>query len=148
WCFAVIVVKLGRRFLVIHEQKHGQLWYLPAGRVEIGESFEEAARRETLEEAGIPIELEGILRVEHTPMGGTARVRVIFLARPSGDAALKSEPDEHSIEARWVTIEELSRLPIRGGELVRLFEDVLAGAPVYPLSVLQPEGSPLIDRRS
>ena len=32
------VVRLGRRFLVVRERKHGQGWYLPAGRVEAGES--------------------------------------------------------------------------------------------------------------
>jgi phosphatase NudJ len=146
WCFAVAVVKLGRRFLVVRERKHGQLWYLPAGRVEQGESFAEAARRETLEEGGIPIELEGILRVEHSPLAGEARFRVIFLARPAGDAEPKSEPDEHSLEARWVTVEELATLPQRGRDVARLFEDVLRGAPVFPLSLLRPEGESLLPR--
>ncbi|AKT40620.1 NUDIX domain-containing protein [Chondromyces crocatus] len=144
WCFAVIVVKLGRRFLVVRERKHGQLWYLPAGRVEAGESFADAALRETLEEGGIPIELEGILRVEHSPQGDEARFRVIFLARPAGDALPKQTPDEHSLEARWVTVEELSALPQRGPDVARLFREVLGGAPVYPLSLVRPEGEPLL----
>jgi phosphatase NudJ len=146
WCFAVAVVKLGRRFLVVRERKHGQLWYLPAGRVEPGETFAEAARRETMEEAGIPIELEGILRVEHSPLGVDARMRVIFLARPAGDAPPKREPDENSLEARWVTVQELSALPLRGDDVARLFEDVLAGAQVFPLRLLGPEGEPLLQR--
>ncbi|EYF05053.1 Hypothetical protein CAP_3643 [Chondromyces apiculatus DSM 436] len=140
------VVKLGRRFLVVRERKHGQLWYLPAGRVEAGESFAEAALRETLEEGGIPIVLEGILRVEHSPRGDEARFRVIFLARPADDATPKRQPDEHSLEARWVTLEELATLPQRGPDLVQLFEDVLQGAPVFPLSVLRPEGESLLPR--
>lgn len=148
WCFAVAVVKLGRRFLVIRERKHGELWYLPAGRVELAESFAEAAVRETLEEAGLRIELEGILRIEHSPLPGEARFRVIFLARPADDTPPKSRPDEHSLEARWVTVEDLSTLRLRGREMTRLFEDVLAGAPVFPLSLLRPEGEPLLGRAS
>jgi phosphatase NudJ len=34
WYFALVVVVSGDRFLRVHERKHGQLWYLPAGRVE------------------------------------------------------------------------------------------------------------------
>lgn len=147
WCFAVAVVKLGRRFLVLREREHGQLWYLPAGRVEIGESFAEAALRETLEEAGVRIELEGILRIEHSPLLGQARFRVLFLARPADDAPPKSKPDEHSLEARWVTVEELGALPLRSPDVLRLFSDVLAGAHVFPLSVLRPEGEPLLPGR-
>ncbi|MGB1017213.1 MAG: NUDIX domain-containing protein, partial [Nannocystaceae bacterium] len=54
WSFVLVVVRLGHRYLVVHERKHGQHWYLPAGRVEPGETFPAAARRETLEEAGLP----------------------------------------------------------------------------------------------
>ena len=141
WCFVLVVVKRGRHFLVVHERKHGQLWYLPAGRVEPGEDFFTAAHRETLEESGIPIELEGILRIEHSPApDGSARMRVIFLARPADDRAPKSTPDAESLEARWVTMKDLEALPLRGEELRLLFEDVLAGAPTYPVSLLQPEG--------
>jgi len=35
-------------------------WDLPAGYLDPGESFEQAARRETLEEAGIEVELMGL----------------------------------------------------------------------------------------
>jgi len=146
FCFAVVLVKLGRRFLLVHERKHGQLWYLPAGRVEPGESFAEAARREALEETGVPVELEGVLRIEHTPGPLQGRFRVIFLARPAGDTEPKRAPDEHSLEARWATLEELRRLPLRGPDVEMLCDDVLAGAPVFPLSVLGPEGEPLLQR--
>lgn len=139
WCFALVVVKLGRRFLVVHERKHGQLWYLPAGRVEPGESFAQAAHRETLEEAGIPIVIEGILRVEHTPLPSEARMRVVFLARPADDTPPKTVPDEHTLEARWVTLEELGTMPVRGPGVAALFEEVLAGAPVLPPSAFGPE---------
>lgn len=146
WCFSVIVVKKGRRFLVVREAKHGQLWYLPAGRVEPGETFAQTALRETVEEGGIGIVLEGILRVERSVSPDGARMRVIYLARPLDDRPPKSEPDSESLEARWVTLEELEELPKRGLHFVQLFEDVLNGAPVYPLSIMQAEGEPLIPR--
>jgi len=143
WSFALIVVRLGRRFLVVQERKHGQLWYLPAGRVEPGESFVQTAIRETMEEAGIPIELEGIVRVEHTPSpDGHARMRVIFVARPADDTPPKQVADSESLQARWVTLDELELLPRRGDEFLELFRYVASGAPIYPLSLLTFEGAP------
>lgn len=148
WGFALVVVRKGDRFLVVHERKHGQLWYLPAGRVEPGETFEAGAVRETLEEAGVPIVVHGVYRVEHSPApDGTARMRVIFAARPKDDTPPKTEPDEESLEARYVTLDELRTLPLRGAEVLRLFEEVAAGAPVHPLSVLGLEGGSLLPGR-
>ena len=142
WCFAIAVVRRGDRFLLVHERKHGQNWYLPAGRVEPGESFEEAARRETLEEAGIPIRIVGVLRIEHTPRIPSARLRVVFLAEPTDDTPPKSEPDDDSLEAAWVTQEQLPDYTLRGAEVNELITYVANDAPVYPITVLQLEGSP------
>ncbi|MFN3201331.1 MAG: NUDIX domain-containing protein [Bradymonadia bacterium] len=142
YCFALVVVRLGHRFLVVQETKKQQ-WYLPAGRVEPGESFAEAAIRETMEEAGIQIAIEGILRIEHTPRkSGTARCRVIFLARPVDDTRPKSVPDQESLRAAWVTMDDLARIPNRGQEMRRMFEYVLNGGQVFPLAMLQQEGAP------
>jgi len=142
WCFAVVVVRRGDRFLLVHECKHGQLWYLPAGRVEPGESFAAAACRETLEEAGIPIRVTGVIRVEHSPTPVGARLRVVFLAEPTDDTPPKSQPDEESLEAAWVSLDELSRYLLRGDEVAELFTYLVSGGAVYPASILQPEGMP------
>ena len=145
WFFVLVVVRLGRRFLLVRERKHGQLWYLPAGRVEPGETFVQAAERETLEEAGIPVVVEGVLRLEHSPSGGgTARVRAILVARPRDDSPPKGLPDQDSLGAAWVTLEELASLPMRGQEVLRILQYVSRGAAVYPLSLISFEGSPLI----
>jgi 8-oxo-dGTP pyrophosphatase MutT (NUDIX family) len=137
--FALVVVRKGDRFLVVHEAKHGQRWYLPAGRAEPGETLADAAIRETLEEAGVPIVLEGLLKLQHTPYRDSARVRALFLAHPADDTPPKGHPDEHSLEARWLTIDELSRLPLRGPELLDIFKWVASGAPVYPLDIFGKE---------
>lgn len=142
WCFAVVVVRKGDRFLLVHERKHGQPWYLPAGRVEPGETFAEAALRETLEETGVPVQLAGILRVEHSPGREVARLRVIFLAVPADDTPPKSVPDEESLGAAWVSLDEIAGYPLRGDDVVELLEYVASGGPVYPPGLLQPEGMP------
>jgi phosphatase NudJ len=138
--FTLVVVRKGDHFLVVQERKHDQLWYLPAGRVEPGEGLEQAAVRETLEETGVPIVLEGILKIGHTPRLSGTRVRVIFLARPADDTPPKSVADSESLRAAWVTRDELQRLPLRGDEVAELFGAVASGMPVAPLSLLGREG--------
>jgi 8-oxo-dGTP pyrophosphatase MutT (NUDIX family) len=142
WFFVLVVVRSSGRFLLVHERKHGQGFYLPAGRVEPGESLIDAAKRETMEETGIPIVIEHVLRIEHSPQpGGSARVRVIFVARPLDARPPKSIPDEESLGAGWFTLEELDRLPLRGREVKEIFAHVATGGALYPLDLLTHEGA-------
>lgn len=135
--YALCVVRHQGRYLLVHERKHGQSWYLPAGQVEPGETIPDAARREAREESGVEVELLGVLRIEHAPeVDGAARLRVFFLARPAGDPSPKSHADAHSLEARWFTPGEALALPLRGDEVPELLRAVEAGAPVHPLGVL------------
>lgn len=136
WFFAVVIVRKGDRFLLVHERKHGQLWYFPAGRVEPGESFFDAAVRETLEETGVHVRLDGVLRVEHTPSHGGMRVRVFFTGSPVDDRPPRTEPDEESLGAAWVGLDELHRYPLRGEEVREVFRYVAEGGVVSPLSAV------------
>jgi phosphatase NudJ len=140
WFFVLVVVRSGDQFLVVQETKHGQLWYLPAGRVEPGEDLVAAAERETLEEAGVLVRVDGIVRFEHTPDAcGVARLRVVFTAVPVGDTPPKSIPDDESLEARWVTREELDSLPLRSDEVREIVTYVEAGGLILPMSFLTRE---------
>ncbi|KAH3759233.1 NUDIX hydrolase [Pelomyxa schiedti] len=119
-------------------------WYLPAGRVDYGETFPTGAVRETLEEAGIPVNLEGILRIQHSFVG-FHRFRVIFLAHPADNTPLKTVPDEETLEARWVTTEELATKRLRSMEVLKIFKWVERGPPVYPLSLFWGQDMDLVD---
>ena len=142
FAFALVVVRKGDRFLIVQERKHGQQWYLPAGRVEPGETIIDAAHRETLEESGIPIEIDGILRIEHSPHpDGHARLRTFFLAHPADETPPKRIPDRESLGAAWASLKELAGYPLRGDEVREIFNYVARGGPVFPLNMLCPEGS-------
>ncbi len=140
--FVVVVVRSDNRFLLIQEVMGNRPWYFPAGRVEPGETFVAAAKRETLEEAGIPIILEGILRIQHLPQpNGQSRIGVFFLARPEGNTPPKSKPDHESLGAKWFTLTELEQLPLRTKLVKPIISDVLTQAKVYPLQLIIPEGN-------
>jgi phosphatase NudJ len=121
----------------VQESKPGEPWYLPAGRVEPGEGLLAAAERESIEEAGVPIMIEGVLRVEHAPLsGGTARVRVIFAARPRDKTPPKHAADQESLGADWFTLEDMRHIDLRSDEVYRYCEYVARGGQLFPLDLL------------
>jgi phosphatase NudJ len=136
WYFALVVVRRGHRFLMTQEQKYGSSWSIPGGRVEPGESLVDAAIREVHEETGVPVRIDGILRIEHAPADNTARVRVLFMGTPIDDTEPKTIADSESLGAAWLTIDEIRGRPLRGAELRALLESVEAGRQVFPLDLL------------
>lgn len=139
WFFALAIVRQGHRFLLTQERKYGSTWSLPGGRVEPGETLTDACVREVLEETGVPVVLEGIYRIEHAPGPSSSRIRVFFAATPRDDTPPKSVADEESLQAAWLTLDELARRPLRGADLRALLDTVTRGCPVYPLSLLADE---------
>ncbi|MCU0686637.1 MAG: NUDIX domain-containing protein [Polyangiaceae bacterium] len=136
YVYVLAVVEHEGRFLLIHEAKHGQGWYLPAGGVEPGETLVDALQRETLEEGGVRVEPTGILRVEQSwpsSAEGYGRFRFIFAARVVGSAEPKREADGHSLEARWVAAEEIPAYALRHPEVIEHVGRVRSGAPTLPL---------------
>lgn len=130
WFYALVLVRRGDEFLLVEERDHGGGWYLPAGRVEPGETLHEAALREVREEAGLDVVLDGVYRVEHTVLeSGGARVRVLFSARPADDRPPKSQPDEHTLRAGWFTAAAAGALPLRAEEVTGLLHMALAQPP-------------------
>jgi ADP-ribose pyrophosphatase YjhB (NUDIX family) len=121
-------------------------WYPPGGRVEVGETVEEAARREVLEETGFDVELGPLIGVRRHVVsfaGVWADVRETwFLARAStstvdttGFTPLEVATIE---EHRWWTLEELEATgdPLTPRALAALVRDLLRnGPPPTPLTL-------------
>ena len=107
----IIIDKAGA-FLTIKRTKtapkHALHWDLPGGQVEEGESLEEAAVREALEETNLKIEDLRPAKVENS-------FRNYFITtKYSGNIEFKKNPEsgfvEHN-EYKWVTLEEYKKLP-------------------------------------
>jgi ADP-ribose pyrophosphatase YjhB (NUDIX family) len=76
------------------EPRHGK-WTLPAGFMELGETLEQGALRETEEEAGAPVELQGLFALMSVVRVG--QVHVYFRARMLEP---RWSPGDETLEAR------------------------------------------------
>jgi len=130
------------RYLLVQEFAHQGFW-LPGGRVNPGETLTEAAVRETQEEAGVAVELKGVLSIEYHPIrdrarGSYVRLRVIFYAEPLDLAATpKCIPDYESLGAVWASAEEITRIKLRSEfELKQWVPYLEQGGDIYPLELL------------
>ena len=122
-----LVLKDGRLLLVkrAKEPSKGK-WSIPGGRIELGESVYEAARREVLEECSINIEIERLLDVEDMILkDDDGRISyhfviVYLIARyATGDIKANSE----SADIGWFTPAEIAGL-----DMHPLLRSVLARA--------------------
>ena len=67
---AVVLDPAGRLLLVRRgHEPHAGLWSLPGGRVEDGETIEDAVRREVLEETGLSVRPRGVVGRVRIPAG-------------------------------------------------------------------------------
>ncbi|KAM4040078.1 8-oxo-dGDP phosphatase NUDT18 [Anomaloglossus baeobatrachus] len=124
-CYIVMGILLNEQneVLMMQEAKaecYGK-WYLPAGRLERGESLVEGLRREVTEETGLLCQPLTLLVVEER---GASWVRFVFLAQETG-GVLKSSAsaDKESLQASWWDTE--SPLPLRCRDILPLIKRAL-----------------------
>jgi len=91
-----VVVESGRVLLCRRaiEPRRG-FWTLPAGYLEMGETIEDGARREALEEAGARIVLDGVLAIYSISRIG--QVQVIFRGCFDGAPAFIAGPESEAV---------------------------------------------------
>ncbi|MFE9790125.1 NUDIX hydrolase [Streptomyces goshikiensis] len=100
-----VVVHEGRVLLVRRRVAEGQLsWQFPAGKVEPGESCDEAAVRETKEEAGLDV--VPVVRLGERVHPITSRQVSYTACEVLGGAAHVADADEIA-EVAWVTLSEI-----------------------------------------
>lgn len=93
-------------------------WYLPAGRMEKGETICEAAAREVLEETGLIMNTTTLLLVE-CASGSWIRFVVTGVVT-GGTLKTPSQADSESLQAKWVS--NLSELSLRAKDIMVIVE--------------------------
>ncbi len=114
-CVGAIIKDPGGRLLLIrrgHAPEAGR-WSLPGGRVEPGESDQQAVIREIREETGLEIECDQLVgsvkRI--SPPDAVLEIRD-YAATVTGGVLVAGDD---AAEVRWVSPAELGRLPLTSG---------------------------------
>src|ERR1017187_9763605 len=110
-CVGAIINDHRGRLLLIqrgHEPDAG-LWSLPGGRVEPGETDEQAVVREIREETGLSVVCDRLVGSVERPgrEGGVGDIRDYSVPAPGG----KLPAGDDAAAARWVPVPALASLP-------------------------------------
>ncbi len=116
----VIIPKLGHdQYLLIRQFRfaaRGWLWEIPAGGIEKGETFAQAAKRELIEEIGYrPRRLKKLLRFYPTP-GVSGEMMHLYLAEDLVPAVGEKDEDEE-IEMHPFSTRQIEKM-IKQGKII------------------------------
>jgi len=118
------LIKKGDKFLLVRRplnKKRGGLWEFPGGKVEEGETLEEAIKRELKEELDIEVRVKGVLsEVKYSYPEGEIELYLL-------EVESNKEPElKEAIEKRWVSVEEAEELELcpADRELIRKIKDL------------------------
>jgi 8-oxo-dGTP diphosphatase len=103
------VVERDGRVLVVHRPKYDD-WSFPKGKLERGETWEEAALREVEEETGLACELGELVGSTHYEVRGEPKEVRYYRMSATAEPAAHNEVDE----VRWVTFDEAAGLLSHG----------------------------------
>ena len=96
------------------------LWAIPGGSVEIGETLQEAAEREILEETGIQIQAaKPIYTFDVIDRDAAGNVRFHYVIVDLAADYVMGEPlaGDDALEARWVSAREINGLEVSAATL-------------------------------
>jgi 8-oxo-dGTP diphosphatase len=113
------VVERDGRVLLVHRPRYDD-WTFPKGKLDPGESFEDAALREVEEETGVRCTLGRELPPTSYEVNGRPKLVRYWLMSP--DAELDFAPNDETDDIRWVTPDEARALLTYDRD-----RDVLAG---------------------
>jgi ADP-ribose pyrophosphatase YjhB (NUDIX family) len=120
---AVVLDNAGRVLLI--QRSDNDLWAIPGGAQNIGETTTAAAVREVREETGLDVEITGLIGIYSDPRhviaydDGEVRQEfsICMCARPSGG---QLAPSSESKQVRWMTPGQLDQLDIHPSVRLRI----------------------------
>ena len=117
---AAVIFNEKNEILMMQEAKSScaGTWYLPAGRVEVGETIEYAVKREVQQETGLEFEPTTLLKVESSH--GTWFRFVYTGVVTGGQLKTVSQADKESLQACYIA--DVTKLSLRSSDCLKLID--------------------------
>jgi len=113
-CVGAVVFDARARLLVIRRGQAPAIgqWTLPGGRVESGETAEQAIVREVREETGLQVRVvREVGAVDFpAPAGGTYAIRDFLCALPQGSAEPVPQAGDDALEVAFMSLDQLRQV--------------------------------------
>lgn len=90
------IVLYKNKIILVKRKNHPKGFALPGGFVDIGETVENAVKREVLEETGVHVEIEKLFNVYSDPKRDERGhcVSIVFLCRPTDESEVPCGGDD------------------------------------------------------
>jgi 8-oxo-dGTP diphosphatase len=125
----IVLYRQGRGVLLIERRNPPFGWALPGGFIDYGESAEQAAVREALEETGLTVCLTGLLGVYSDP-GRDPRFHTLSVAYTAeADEGLEPQAGDDAAMARFFPLDDLPEMAFDHRRIVDDFARRIAGSP-------------------
>ena len=111
-----VVIHDGRVLLVKRGKPPGKgLWAIPGGRIELGETLQEAAEREVKEEAGVIIQAKNpiyVFDVINRDQEGRIQFHYVIVDLMADYVSGNPHPQDDALDVRWFTAENLDHFNV------------------------------------
>ncbi|MGD1933513.1 MAG: NUDIX hydrolase [Candidatus Phaeomarinobacter sp.] len=107
---SVAVMQADKVLLVLREREGREaLWAFPGGKVEVGETLQQAAKRELIEETGIKADISKVLGAYSIVAQSIVYHLTVFTAAYLDGVAVAGDD---AADVRWVTPQDAQSLPL------------------------------------
>lgn len=121
-----IVLSRNRTHVLLMKRRDFRVWSLPGGRIDRGETWDQAAIRETEEETGVRVRVDRHVGDYHRPQYPGGTLDRVCTARVVGGAVAQRGPE--TADVRWFPVDGLPRklLPFHRISVLDAFADRLS----------------------